>query len=731
ENDLGGVAVIFGGRRPALFLNRELGRLLKRPFVPPRCFSMDDFVRHLMDGDTSCRPVSGLDACHLIYGIARSHAPALLAGRESFSRFLPWAREIASLIDQLDLEEVTDDALRGVRLNAEIGYEVPASVNALIAHLSVLRREYHRALRERGECSRGLLYSLARAKADGLDLPEFERLIFCNLFYLHAAEEKIIRVLHDRDRATLIFQRDEGHWPVFQRLSRAFAAPLAPPPRPAGRRVARLTLCSGADTSIQVGMVREIVSRLRDPGRAVVVLPDATGVIPLVTEIAAIVPECNLSMGYPVTRSVIYSLFEHIAAAHDGMRDGAYYVRDYLRVFTHPLVKNLSLVLEPAVTRVIVHKVEEVLRGEVATPLGGSLFVKPAEIECLDELYRAAALTLQGMGIALVTEELPGLLAALHRELLGRWERVSTAAEFAGAVEQLLDLLLAKGGARQHALNLRVLDRVFAVAAELRRASFSGDRLELGELFRIFMDALRGEKVSFSGSPLKGLQVLGLLETRALNFDHVIVMDVNESVLPRVRACEPLIPRQVLVSLGLNRMETEEEIQRYHFMRLIAHASEVSLVYNDSTETERSRFIEELLWEAERREGRTGVVPVRKGIYRTELPGRGEPVPKRSETVALLSGFTFSPSSVNTYLECPLRFYYRYVLRLREREELGDEIDGAEVGIFIHRVLHDVFAPCRGMRPSIDREFRDRFFPATRSVAASTAWICSMTGACW
>ena len=85
--------------------------------------------------------------------------------------------------------------------------------------------------------------------------------------------------------------------------------------------------------------------------------------------------------------------------------------------------------------------------------------------------------------------------------------------------------------------------------------------------------------MAFSGSPLKGLQILGLLETRSLSFDNVIVMDVNEGTLPKLRVYEPFIPREVMVNLKLNRLEQEEEIQRYQLMRLISSAQKVHLVY--------------------------------------------------------------------------------------------------------------------------------------------------------
>ena len=144
---------------------------------------------------------------------------------------------------------------------------------------------------------------------------------------------------------------------------------------------------------------------------------------------------------------------------------------------------------------------------------------------------------------------------------------------------------------------------MYDIVDEIRQAVFSEEPFPVEDLFKIFSEKIEREIVAFSGSPLKGLQILGLFETRALNFKHVIVMDVNEGVLPHVNLYEPLIPREVMISLNLDRLEQEEEIQRYQFMRLISSAKTVHLVYQESRDKERSRFVEELIWDAEKKCG--------------------------------------------------------------------------------------------------------------------------------
>ncbi|MDD5557760.1 MAG: PD-(D/E)XK nuclease family protein, partial [bacterium] len=516
--------------------------------------------------------------------------------------------------------------------------------------------------------------------------------------------------LLDRGRAALLVQGDARAWWALEGAARALGRGIRP-----GRwdgRVGGLALHAGADTQSQAAIVKGILAAGGCDERTVVVLPDPGSLIPLLTEIAAVAGEFNVSVGYPLARCAPAGLLQAVAAAQASRREGAYRARDYLRVLAHPLLKNARFDADPAVTRTLVHAVEEVLSGRVPSPVGGALFIRLEEMEGLGELFGAASTALSGMGVRAEPGEIPGLLAALHAIAFRAWEEPRTFESFAGVLGRFMDTLLERSGLERHFLNLRAAARIIGLGEEMGRASFAGERFPPEELFRIFLHLLAGETVSFAGAPLEGLQVLGLLETRALSFDTVIVMDANESVLPRLRPCEPLIPREVMVSLGLDRVEREEEDQRHHLMRLLAGARRVHLVYNDSPDRERSRFIEELVWRAER-DGEKAPAPRRAAFRAAVVPRRGV-VEKDGRAVERLAAFTFSPTSLDAYLCCPLAFYHRYVLRLREREAPAEEPERADVGTFIHALLADAFRPHEGRRPAVDAGFRRRLMDEFR-----------------
>ncbi|UCD15334.1 MAG: PD-(D/E)XK nuclease family protein, partial [Candidatus Omnitrophota bacterium] len=228
-----------------------------------------------------------------------------------------------------------------------------------------------------------------------------------------------------------------------------------------------------------------------------------------------------------------------------------------------------------------------------------------------------------------------------------------------------------------------------------------------------FLQRLQNQMVSFIGSPLGGVQILGLFETRTLNFDNVIVVDTNESVLPKLKVYEPLIPREVMLSLGLNRLEKEEEIQRYHFMRLLAAARKVYLIYDGSQEKEKSRFIEELLWQKQKQQAKLEVLTTPKASFPVNVFSKPADIVKTAKIIEFLKEQTYSASRINTYLRCPLQFYYQYVLGLKESQDFLDDPQSSHIGDFIHSLLEETFLRFKGEKPVINKEFRNYFFKRT------------------
>ncbi len=706
--DMSRLAIVFGGKRPALFVRRELARKIQKVFNPPRFFTINEFVGYVARQKQPFRQAEDLDDCFLLYTLAKETVPQILAGRETFAQFLPWAREILNFIDQLDLENIADDDLKNIQANAQIGYAVPDEINQMLQHVVALRHVYHKQMEKQKVYSRGFQYRRAAELIDGIGLDDFDEVLFCNFFYFNRSEKALVESLLKRNQAALLFQGDERKWPILKKIAKDFSCTLKEGEKPE-KTSFDLNFYSGMDGHAQIGIVREILKNVKNLEKTVVVLPNPDHIVPLLSEVTSITDEFNISMGYPLKRSSLYTLCEFVFQAQRSQKKRLYYTKDYLKVLRHPFVKNLKLGEDPAVTRIFIHKIEEILTGKEKTSISGSLFIHLEDIVSCDDVYLLTQQMLKRLGIMVHRDDLVKALKEIHSVLFEQWEEVVTFRDFAGRFQLFLDLLVEKSFLKRYPLNLNIAAKMYSVREELEKAAFCDELFGQEEIFRIFDDKISAEIIAFQGSPLKGLQILGLFETRSLNFENVIILDVNEGALPRLKIYEPLIPREVMISLNLDRLEMEEEIQRYQFMRLISSAKNVHLVYQEGKDKERSRFVEELVWEKQKEQKKTTSFSVRQARHAVNILPLKTVIPKTPQMVEHLRNMRFSASSVNMYLRSPVDFYYSYVLGLRETEDLLDEPEARQVGTFIHELLEEAFKPFLKKAPQISDAFRQRF----------------------
>lgn len=705
--DFSRTACVFGGRRPGLFLRKSLAARLGKSFYPPCVFTIDDFMERVINSQVPVKKIGELEAAYRIYKIVQSKVPYILKSRDSFSQFMPWAQEINSFIEQLDLEDISDEHLLNIEKSANIGYDVPQSVNKLLSNVVTVRENYHKLLAEKNLFSRGSIYLAASEKIKEKKFDDFDRVIFCNFFYLHKTELNVFKEMHGSGKGVFIFQGDSDGWSVLLRCAKEMNISIKPEIK--NNQGYNLSLYQGFDMHSQVCLVREIVEKIKDKEKTLVLLPRPESLIPVLTEVSSKLEEFNVSMGYPVKRSPIYVLFDALFAAQENKKEDKYYVRDYLNLLRHPLVKNLKISEDYAITRVMVHKIEELIRGDEKSQIGGSLFLSLKEIEAEEKIYTLSVDTLANMGIDIEAQKCRDILKQLNDLFFRTWEDIDSFSAFSANLGNLLKLLSEKSMVGKFAFNLKVIEKIQFIESQMNELSFSGEKFKPIEIWEVFRNRLESEAVSFTGSPLRGLQILGLFETRSLNFENVVVMDVNETILPKLKINEPLIPREVMITLGLNRLEKEEEIQRYQFSSLISAAKNVHLIYEKNQEKEKSRFIEELLWKMQKEKETLEVVSIPRAAFNISISIDEPSAVKTKEMVEYLKNCKYSASRLNSYLNCPLQFYYQYVLGLSKQDDLLDEPQASHIGTFIHELLENTFMKFKGTKPVIDGDFRKYF----------------------
>lgn len=215
---------------------------------------------------------------------------------------------------------------------------------------------------------------------------------------------------------------------------------------------------------------------------------------------------------------------------------------------------------------------------------------------------------------------------------------------------------------------------------------------------RLLDRLLKGQTVPFSGEPLSGIQVMGILETRALDFKNLVFLSVNEGVMPALSSPSSFIPFSLRQAFGLPSINHQESIYAYHFYRLLQRAENVTFIYNSNSEGlksgEMSRFLIQMSYSKHLKpEFRNTGFEIRTPVLPSEIVNRDEGHSlKLHDRYLGVKGKALSPSAINTWLSCRMKFYFRYVEGLAEPVVPAEEIDPASFGNILHTVMNGIYS---------------------------------------
>lgn len=238
----------------------------------------------------------------------------------------------------------------------------------------------------------------------------------------------------------------------------------------------------------------------------------------------------------------------------------------------------------------------------------------------------------------------------------------------------------------------------------------------------IFMRIAGAQKVPFSGEPLQGLQIMGLLETRNLSFRNLHLLSLNEGVLPRKQISHSLIPADIRRTFELPAFTEKQAVTAYHFFRLIQHAENIHLYYNteagDFGSGEASRYVRQIIHELAVVNSKVKITESKFSLGNTQTPFTEEiEIPKNEHVLAQLyqkAASGFSPSSLAHYLECPLKFYFSDMLRLRATEQFDESIKYNELGTIVHETLEILYKPYIGQ--NLNEQIMDSIIKTSHEV---------------
>ena len=557
-----------------------------------------------------------------------------------------------------------------------------------------LYEEFRATLAAEGKGYEGMIFrevveSMERGESP--DLP-YEQIVFVGLNALSVSEERFLAQLQKREIADFYWDYvsdkvtdpdNKASYFVSRNLKSFPSSMKLPPEEKVKTEIEVIGIPSG------IGQAKHVYTLLSDwckeaemsseeALRTAVILPDEHLLIPVLNAIPEQIRRINVTMGYPLAGTPVASLIEYILALQKNVRyidrNPLFYFRDVLPVLNHRYILSTS----PEIISSLVKEITENNKIYIShtelekTPLLEILFTPVTGVEAFSDY------------LIKVLEELNKVMSALSDE------------EEEDAPQRTNDL--------EQEFIFHYFTTVNRMKEVMKDARIE---MKIDTFFRLLKRVTDTITIPFHGEPLSGLQIMGVLETRALDFDRLIILSMNEGIFPQRKAANSFIPYNLRRGFGLPTYEHQDSVWAYHFYRLIERASHVSLLYdtrsNGLQTGEVSRFVHQLHYHYE--------VPMRDKLVVYNVSSSKTPplaVPKREDIMRRLDAYrkggskAISASAINTYLDCPLKFYFSVVEGIREEEEVSETIESDVFGSILHKVMEELYKPFQGKMVTVD-----------------------------
>jgi ATP-dependent helicase/nuclease subunit B len=688
EKDYSSNLVIFPGKRPSHFLRKVLAEKERSSFLPPRIFSMDEYIDYIY-GEVlghRRRNLEPIDAVAILYDIHKT-SPDPLGGKSFLDpdTFFPIGLKIYSDLEELYIEGVAPRMVK--EIDHMSGENIPEPTARRLQSLSYFYETFYQKIDEAHYSTRSSRYREVSLNIERVKLDLFRKIIFAGFFALTRSEKGIFNSLKGKEETILLFQ--DGFGINLSELGvRAEREDIQGKPE--------IHFYKSPDTHGQVLGVGSLLKDKMENGErfnenTVIVLPSAETLFPLFHHTLNLLKpdQYNISLGYPLQRTPLFGLFNNLMEFVVSMDGDRLYIPYYLEFILHPYIKNIYFDGRADITRILFHTIEEAL-----TEKRSKKFMSLSEIEKDETIIRFIKDRILNVEPDVTLERVKDHLRGIHSNTIKKMLSCKNVGDFATKLKEVIEYIYEKSTARLHPFFYPYSESFVTQLDLISRSLMREVKFEeIGSYFNLIKKVMMTAYTPFIGTPLKGVQVLGFLETRNIKFEKVFFLDVNEGIVPEMTKEDSLLPFKVRQTLGLPTYLDRERLMAYYFDTLIKGAGEVHLFYVENAEKNRSRFVEKLLWEKQKEEKKSDDKSYVKAIqYSVTLQGkRPRRITKSDEMVRFLENYFFSASSLDTYLGCQLEFYHKHVLGLRKREIVSDELEREEIGLFVHQVLFEYF----------------------------------------
>lgn len=709
---------VFPNRRAGLFFQKYLSEISEKPLFSPSILTINDLFMQL----SGKHPADKIQMLFRLYELYKQRS----GSSESFDEFIYWGEML--LNDFGDIDKYMVDArmlFRNVSdlksLDDDFNYLSPEQVQAIRSFWSSFypkgdspNQQHFLELWEiLYDLYAGLRTSLAKDGCgyDGMifrevveqlekepmsDFP-FDQVVFVGLNALSVSEERLLLALQKKGVADFYWDY-VGPWVTdpdnkasffLERNLRLFPSRMQlPATEPVQAEIRVMGVPSAIGQAKQVYPILQALAdeqQLTDESalRTAIVLPDEHLLVPVLNAIPEAIQHINVTMGYPLAGTPVAALMEYILTLQKNIRYidrvPVFYFRDVLPILNHQYVMAAAP-----------EEVSQLVKDMTA---GNRIYVHAADLnrhELLSILFTPVQNTEE------LSDYLIHVLEALNACLRNNRPNPDDEEMISNSTQTTADI--------EQEFIFHYFATVNRMKEVMREAKIE---MRLDTYFRLLKRMTDLITIPFEGEPLSGLQVMGVLETRALDFDRLIILSMNEGIFPLKKAANSFIPYNLRRGFGLPTYEHQDSVWAYHFYRLIRRAKQVTLLYDTRTTGlqtgEVSRFVHQLRYHYQ--------YPLIDELVVYDVASSAVPpisVQKTAEVEKLLSDFlsggprALSASAINTYLDCPLKFYFSVLEQIQEEDEITETVERDVFGSILHKVMEDLYAPFKGKLVTAD-----------------------------
>lgn len=702
------LAFVFPNRRTGLFFQKYLSEVADKPLFSPTILTINDLFVQLSGKQTADR----INMLFMLYDIYVRHS----GSTETFDEFLYWGEMLLNDFDDVDkymadarmlftnvtdLREIENDfsfldaeQIAAIRTFWSSFYPKGDSPNqeeflAVWKILYTLYNDLRDALAAEGRGYEGMIFREVVEQMEQnncCDLP-YTKVVFVGLNALSVAEERFLIQLQKRGIADFYWDyasdkvtdpNNKASYFVERNLKNFPSQYPLPAEEKVDTEIEVIGIPSGIGQAKQVytllnELCKEDEMSPEEALRTAIILPDEHLLIPVLNAIPEQIRRINVTMGYPLAGTPVASLMEYILALQKNVRyvdrQPVFYFRDVLPILNHRYISSTC----PEIVNVLVKDIAE----------NNRIYISAADLGKTDLL---SVLFLPVTDVNTFSDYLINVLQELNKVM----HALSSGEEEEDATQRTNDL------------EQEFIFHYFTTVNRMKEImQDAGIEMKIDTYFRLLKRVTDTITIPFRGEPLSGLQIMGVLETRALDFDRLIILSMNEGIFPLRKAANSFIPYNLRRGFGLPTYEHQDSVWAYHFYRLIYRANHVSLLYdtrsNGLQTGEVSRFVHQLHYHYE--------VPLQNKLLVYNVSSAKTPalqVKKTDEVMQRLNAFhkggsrAISASAVNTYLDCPLKFYFSVVEGIQEEEEVSETIESNVFGSILHKVMEELYMPLCG-----------------------------------